>query len=145
MHTLLTPPQLEHEEPLQFSLLYAMDGNNSLKRVARIGERAVADQREFTESDYFIPTEFVERFANEVRGHQTAPDNEVQHLTTEEEPGENTQLPPGLANCTENWKAAQADSTKKAWAIFDETGIFAGACRHGIMLWIIDMKRSGEL
>ena len=30
-------------------------------------------------------------------------------------------------------------------AIFEETGIYASACRHGFMLWICDMVRSGEL
>ncbi len=44
-----------------------------------------------------------------------------------------------------NWKAAAADETKKMWAIFDETGIFICVCRHGLILWITDMVRSGEL
>ncbi|EIW75720.1 hypothetical protein CONPUDRAFT_26328, partial [Coniophora puteana RWD-64-598 SS2] len=34
---------------------------------------------------------------------------------------------------------------KKSWGIFDETGIFACACRHGFIVWIADMVRSGEL
>ncbi|EKM48880.1 uncharacterized protein PHACADRAFT_59495, partial [Phanerochaete carnosa HHB-10118-sp] len=34
---------------------------------------------------------------------------------------------------------------KKMWKIFKETGIFVAACRHGFMLWIIDMMHSGEL
>ncbi|KAG6882148.1 hypothetical protein C0993_011756 [Termitomyces sp. T159_Od127] len=47
--------------------------------------------------------------------------------------------------CAENWKAAAAESNKKMWAIFEETSIFVGACRHGLILWIMDMLRSGEL
>jgi hypothetical protein len=31
------------------------------------------------------------------------------------------------------------------WGLFDEAGIFAGACRHGPVLWVIDMVCSGEL
>ncbi|KAG2364871.1 hypothetical protein BDR07DRAFT_1278689 [Suillus spraguei] len=31
------------------------------------------------------------------------------------------------------------------WAIFDGTGIFIAACRHGIMLWYADMVKSGKL
>ncbi len=31
------------------------------------------------------------------------------------------------------------------WAVFNETGIFASACRHGQILWITDMIRSGKL
>ncbi|KAG2351418.1 hypothetical protein BDR07DRAFT_1236916, partial [Suillus spraguei] len=34
---------------------------------------------------------------------------------------------------------------KKMWAIFDETGIFITACRHGSMLWYANMIKSGEL
>ena len=47
--------------------------------------------------------------------------------------------------CTTNWKAAADDSKKRMWAIFDETGIFSCACRHGFCLWNADMVRSGEL
>jgi hypothetical protein len=41
-----------------------------------------------------------------------------------------------------NWKAA---GEKGTWGIFKESGIFASACRHGLILWIIDMVQSGEL
>jgi hypothetical protein len=34
--------------------------------------------------------------------------------------------------------------TKRAWGIFDETGIFLSLCRHGFVLAIADMVRSGE-
>ncbi|KIP01438.1 hypothetical protein PHLGIDRAFT_38684, partial [Phlebiopsis gigantea 11061_1 CR5-6] len=34
---------------------------------------------------------------------------------------------------------------KRMWAIFEEAGIFACACRHGLILWLVDMVRSGEL
>jgi hypothetical protein len=47
--------------------------------------------------------------------------------------------------CTENWKAAADEAKKQTWGIFKETGIFACACRHGMILWIVDMVRSGEL
>ncbi|KAG6857076.1 hypothetical protein C0991_004818, partial [Blastosporella zonata] len=50
-----------------------------------------------------------------------------------------------LSSCTINWKAAASDEKKKMWAIFDEAGIFASACRHGFILWIADMIQSGEL
>ena len=56
-------------------------------------------------------------------------------------------VPPesSLSSCTRNWKAASAEEKKKMWAVFDETGIFASACPHGLILWIADMVRSGEL
>ena len=50
-----------------------------------------------------------------------------------------------LAQCVKNWKAAAEDDKKRMWAIFDEAGVFACACRHGFVLWILDMIRSGEL
>ena len=50
-----------------------------------------------------------------------------------------------LAQCVKNWKAAAEDDKKRMWAIFDEAGVFACACRHGLVLWILDMIRSGEL
>ncbi|OSD05539.1 hypothetical protein PYCCODRAFT_1362075, partial [Trametes coccinea BRFM310] len=31
-----------------------------------------------------------------------------------------------------------------SWGIFEETGIFASACRHGLILWLVDMIRCGE-
>ena len=53
--------------------------------------------------------------------------------------------PEGRSSCTRNWKAAQADDKKRSWGIFEENGIFASACPHGLILWLIDMVRSGEL
>jgi hypothetical protein len=37
------------------------------------------------------------------------------------------------------------DITSKMWGVFDETGIFVALCRHGFVLLIVDMVRSGEL
>jgi hypothetical protein len=34
---------------------------------------------------------------------------------------------------------------KKMWGVFDETGVFASACPHGFVLWLVDMIQSGEL
>ncbi|KAI0371593.1 hypothetical protein BV20DRAFT_1035224 [Pilatotrama ljubarskyi] len=99
--------RLADEPPQTFSRMYCMDGNNSLKRMRTLGGRKTGDSRIFEDSDYFLPKEYVERFAHE--------------------------------------KAAQSDEKKRSWDIFDETGIFASACRHGFILWIIDMVHSGEL
>jgi Kyakuja-Dileera-Zisupton transposase len=35
--------------------------------------------------------------------------------------------------------------TARMWGIFDETGIFLALCRHGFVLVVADMVRSGEL
>lgn len=35
--------------------------------------------------------------------------------------------------------------TAKMWGIFDETGVFLALCRHGFVLLVADMIKSGEL
>jgi hypothetical protein len=35
--------------------------------------------------------------------------------------------------------------TARMWGIFDETGVFLCLCRHGFVLLVADMVRSGEL
>ena len=47
--------------------------------------------------------------------------------------------------CATRWANLADDSTKKMWGTFGETGIFAMPCRHGIMLQVCDMVKSGEL
>jgi hypothetical protein len=37
------------------------------------------------------------------------------------------------------------DVTAWAYGMYDETGIFPVLCRHGFMLVIVDMVKSGEL
>lgn len=176
--------------------MYAIDGNSSLKRVV-IGSREAADTRVLDDSTYFLSNEYVNRFANEVRGRRTknrtvrkrtsddSSDDEDPPSDAETEDGDPTDglvgtpqqaepnvptlpiepasssAPPvaaaspptaqealrikQLEHCVKNWKAASAEEKKKMWAIFDESGIFASVCRHGLVLWIADMVRSGEL
>ena len=132
-----------------------MDGNNSLKRLFKIGGRDPTNLREFLGSDYYLTAEFVDRFKDEVKSHQSQKNPQPAESAedgdsdwTDDEDAEGT--PADVQddrhkNCTKNWKAAADDAKKKMWAIFEETGIFACACRHGLVLWIIDMIRSGEL
>ena len=47
--------------------MYAIDGNNSLKRMRLAADRVAADDRVLTDSDYFLSQEYVDRFAHEVR------------------------------------------------------------------------------
>lgn len=131
--------QLEDKEPLVFSRIFCFDGNNSLKRVAKFGDREVADRREFSESDYYLSSDFVDRYKDEVKGG-AVPSREPSEDHGPEEPDDGP-----LDHCTRNWKAAARDEDKKMWGIFDESGIFASACRHGFILWIADMIKSGEL
>ncbi|KAG6863691.1 hypothetical protein C0993_010615 [Termitomyces sp. T159_Od127] len=163
---------LEDEPPLRFSRMFVLDGNNSLKRVGLPGDQQVGDLRTFEESDYYLSHKFVDRFANEVKKHQpdssngahtdgahTLNNNAHTHADTEQSticdtitspPDDDAGDPTDGAHtlntpCAENWKAAATEANKKMWAIFDESGVFASACRHGFILWIVDMIQSGEL
>ncbi|KAH9850690.1 hypothetical protein C2E23DRAFT_734479 [Lenzites betulinus] len=149
-------------EPVQvFSRLFCMDGNNSLKRMRPLGGRKVGDDRVFSDSDYYLPQGFVDGYANEVHSktrqsdaRPSSPDINGDRLDSLDvdvdiqdtgAEGDPTDGDPTITTCTKNWKAAQSDDKKRSWDVFEETGVFVSACRHGFILWIIDMVRSGEL
>ncbi|KAL7283107.1 LOW QUALITY PROTEIN: hypothetical protein ACG7TL_002532 [Trametes sanguinea] len=148
--------KLEDEEPEMFTRLICMDGNNSLKRMAPPGKRSTGDTRLF-QSDYILPCEFVDRYANEVKARQQQPRTDLLEHTEGEgseddcedgpdSDGDPTDGATGVPSpCASHWKAASADDKKRMWGVFEETGIFACACRHGLILWVVDMVRSGEL
>jgi len=117
-----------------------MDGNNSLKRIAR---KCVADTRVLDDNDYFISIEYVNRYANEVKP-QSQKDTEPLGAEGHDggDPTDGVRVP---HTCAERWKTAMADLVRRLWALFEETGGFAACCRHGFLLWIMDMIRSGEL
>ncbi|RDX46383.1 hypothetical protein OH76DRAFT_1356170 [Lentinus brumalis] len=145
------------EEPPTFNRMIVMDGNNSLKRVATSGGRQQADLRVFEDHDYFLPRDFVDQYANEVKSRQVPrkpelvedphamPEAESEDEAAPEAEGDPTDGAEQLGACASNWKAAAADEKKRMWSIYDESGIFASACRHSLILWIADMVRSGEL
>ncbi|KAI0346613.1 hypothetical protein BDW22DRAFT_1462444 [Trametopsis cervina] len=147
--------KLEDEPPLRFSRMYAMDGNNSLKRLATTSDRVAADTRILDDSTYFVSRQFVDRYANEIRGRnvkgpavKTRDDNSSDEEVDDGEGGTQVEGDPtdGLQQqCVDNWKSAAKEESKRMWSIFDESGVFASACRHGLILWIMDMVKSGEL
>jgi hypothetical protein len=47
--------------------------------------------------------------------------------------------------CISRWRNAGPDVRKRIFQMFDESGLFLCACRHGIVLLMCDMIRSGEL
>ncbi len=156
---LMTSLQLQGEPVQIFGRMFCMDGNNSLKRMAPVGKRVVGDTRMFSDSDYYLPVEFVNRFANEVKTRQVParPDLKARDEVSDDEDAA-PPAPEGEAGgdptdgasgeptpCASNWKAAAVDEAKRSWAIFEETGIFVCACPHGFVLWLVDMIRSGEL
>src|SRR5271155_1366031 len=136
--------------------MFAMDANFSLKRMAS-GNRNEGDTRVFNESDYFLQPEEVERYVDEVmssrnasRGTAVKPGTTGPDGDMSEDEGDDQGDPTDgdrvdVSGCTVRWKAAASDEKKKMWAIFEECGQFASACCHGMMLWITDLIRCGEL
>ena len=123
-----------------------MDGNNSLKRIRQVGSYAIADHRVF-DGDYFLAQENVDKFANEVkRKAPEEPEEDAPEIEQDSEGDPTDGAQPGITvACADNWKASQAGEVQRMWNIYEETGIFAAACRHGLILWLADMVRSGEL
>jgi hypothetical protein len=111
--------------------MFVVDANSSLRRFACVGERAIADTRTF-QSDYYLSPAFVDQFKDEVAAAAAA-------ATASRKDTDNAN---GSAVCPTNWKAAAELGT---WGVFQESGLFASACRHGLILWIADLIRSGEL
>ena len=115
---------------LVFRRMYAMDGNDSLKRIVHVGSREIGDTRCFTHSDYYILPKEVDQWAEEVGSESSAGEEEVEDKTNEDDKksdstnGWNSEQGP----CANNWKAAQSDSNKRTWGVFAETGLFASAC-----------------
>ena len=129
--------------------MLVLDGNNSLKRMKSNhgGQREVGDVRELEDSDYFLSNTYINSFENEIRRPGTTHvKEEVGDETIDGDEGYITEAGgPELENCASNWKAAASMEKKRMWGVFDETGIFAGACPHGFLLWLVDMVQSGEL
>ncbi|THU87844.1 hypothetical protein K435DRAFT_821823 [Dendrothele bispora CBS 962.96] len=157
--------ELENEPHTSFTRMWVVDSNNSLKHIKGINGREIADTHVFT-SDLFLEPEFVDKFAKEVRtsvgddsGKDRGEDDDgdeannrdndnATEKVNEGDPtdGNGEDLDPVLAkvlgDCAEKWKASAKEESKKMWAIFKESGIFARACRHGFILWIADMIES---
>jgi len=101
-----------------------MDGNNSAKRMDHAGH---ADRRVFP-STYMISRADVDMFKDDVRTRSG------QRGNAERDGG----------SCADAWQAASAvdEGTVK---VFEQTGIFLSACRHGMILTCVEMLHSGEL
>ncbi|KAI6027273.1 hypothetical protein BKA83DRAFT_4576942 [Pisolithus microcarpus] len=128
--------KLTDEPELKFKLLYAMDGNDSLKCVIRrlpdeiegghpLLSHDLPTGQVLTSSRY-LSREFVNRFA--VAG------------STDPFSDEDSDANP----CAGRWKNMDDAKTRKVWGVYDETGIFLAVCHHGTCLLIADMVQSGE-
>ncbi|KAI6125002.1 hypothetical protein EDD16DRAFT_1763245, partial [Pisolithus croceorrhizus] len=131
--------KLTDEPELKFKLLYAMDGNDSLKRVLRRLPDEIADNYpplshdlptgQIITSSRYLCREYVDRFA--MAGSKDPVSNES---AKDSDPNP----------CAGRWKNMDDAKTKKTWGVYDETGIFMAVCCHGTSLLIADMVQSGE-
>ncbi|KAJ7839995.1 hypothetical protein B0H14DRAFT_2587736 [Mycena olivaceomarginata] len=134
--------KLEGEPHLEILLLCTKDGNNSLKRFEKLERRkgkkvpGPSKEREETrkvDSDYILPCEDINRWGKK------GVDEMMKGFVPDEEW---TDEPDG---CSERWENMKEAVTGKAWAMYDETGIFLLLCRHGFVLLVADMVHSGEM
>ncbi|KAK7001735.1 hypothetical protein R3P38DRAFT_3326661 [Favolaschia claudopus] len=130
--------KLEGEMKLVFQMLLTMDGNDSLKRgvnengESTRGECERPDPRaEDAGGTYFLRRDEVDKWAKEVLATLV---KKPKGSTKEEE-----------SECQERWKNMSEELTAKMWGVFDETGVFLALCRHGFVILIADMVKSGEL
>ncbi|KAJ6559007.1 hypothetical protein B0H10DRAFT_1846229, partial [Mycena sp. CBHHK59/15] len=140
--------KLEGGACLIFQMLFTMDGNDSLKRILRRSKLAeeVEDEegnisragpsKERTDTrvppgDYYLGREKVDKWTREVIANLLGDEVNL------DDDGDNP--------CAERWKNMVNGLTAHMWGIFDETGIFLALCRHGFVLLVADMVRSGEL
>ncbi|KAJ7626234.1 hypothetical protein B0H17DRAFT_844672, partial [Mycena rosella] len=117
------------EPPLKYSALAAMDVNNSLKLVDvsfQSGTPRTDDQK--STSFRWLTPQQVDCFKDEVL-----------------EGTEADELAKCVNTCVERWRAAGPEACKKMFALFAIAGIFISVCRHGHVLVMCDMIRSGEL
>ncbi|KDQ10625.1 hypothetical protein BOTBODRAFT_91928, partial [Botryobasidium botryosum FD-172 SS1] len=127
--------ECEDEPGLMFRRLLTMDGNNSAKRFANAG---VSDQRQF-ESDYFLSDEVVDSFSDALPDRGKKKTGSAAYDDPDPTAGDPE------SDCTDRWKNANSERTRAMWKAFDESGIFACVCRHGFIVGIANMRRSGEL
>ena len=136
---------------VSFSVLYTTDSNDSMKRIPH--REPVPEP---TAEEALATTEGIVQpilgASSELKDCQTAGrgiyltreqvDEWAKEVLMEEVPGfdDDNENP-----CAERWRNMKTELTAKMWGIFEETGLFLALCRHGFVLILVDMVRSGEL
>jgi len=136
-------------------MLYTVDGNDSLKRVLW-REAAPEPTAQAPVAEAPATMEGVAQpllgASSEVQDSRTAGrgvyltreqvDEWAKEVLMEEVPGFDFD---DDNPCAERWQNMKTELTAKMWGIFEETGLFLALCRHGFVLILVDMVRSGEL
>ncbi|CAL1709575.1 unnamed protein product [Somion occarium] len=145
---------LENEDPLTYALQVSMDGNQSLKLVDDHFRRgpSLADTRSGI-SDIWLNPEEVDIFKNEVGKPQQSQrntgdahdiDDDIDWVNIADHT-DSADVTLSTDECVKRWRNAGPEARKKMFALFAVTGVFVCLCRHGQLLAICDMIRSGEL
>lgn len=149
--------QVPGEVELKPKYLTAGDGNMSMRHTDGAGH---ADARRFP-SKYFLTSERVAKFERDVAEKPGLKEAAAEARAAKQAAAlsalegvnlESNQPVDALAQqrvgvikpCVDNWTAANAvkEGTNK---VFDVTGGYLTACRHGLILSVIEMIKSGEL
>ncbi|KAJ6590434.1 hypothetical protein DFH09DRAFT_1306980 [Mycena vulgaris] len=140
---------VQGEPELKIPFMATFDGNNSLSRFERRekveldedGTCAPGTSKERLDNrvapgDYYLPREEVKKWGKEGL-RELMKDFSVER---EGDEGEAEEL-----GCSERWQNMKEDVTARAYGMYDETGFFPALCRHGFVLKVVDMVKSGEL
>ncbi|KAJ7894458.1 hypothetical protein B0H14DRAFT_2334388 [Mycena olivaceomarginata] len=136
--------KLEGEPFLKIPLMGTFDGNNSFSRFW-LREKVELDKGVFTPGaskervddhvapgDYYLMREDTDKWAKE--GVEDLMRSFASNAEDKEEDG-----------FSERWQNMKEDVTSHTYGMYDETGFFPVLCRHGFVLKVVDMVRSGEL
>ncbi|KAI5822913.1 hypothetical protein K523DRAFT_256164, partial [Schizophyllum commune Tattone D] len=144
--------ELDGETPLAPRILAAMDGNNSLKLIDDTFRKGNTQQDSRSlQSWRWLEVDYVNHFASEVADAQarTKPPSDVVDDSTDDVAWlneiETKEVNTCVNTCVERWKNLGPEARKKMLSLFSVSGIFLCVCRHGHVLVMCDMIRSGEL
>ncbi|KZP06663.1 hypothetical protein FIBSPDRAFT_764032 [Athelia psychrophila] len=128
--------KLQDEPDMKFSMLWAMDGNDSLKRFERraapeedgplLGASVESIDTRTVPGNVYLSRPYIDKWAMKPGDKNRDPE--------EDNPGP----------CRERWKNMKPEATARSWGCFGETGVFTAFCRHGFCLTIADMYCMGE-
>jgi hypothetical protein len=128
------------------------DGNNSLslyERRERVededGSCVPGESKERLDDrvppgDYYLMREDVNKWGED--GEENLMKSFSADAAENGEVEENEEVESG---CSESWQNMKEDVTSRAYGMYDETGFFPALCRHGFVLKVVDMVKSGEL
>ncbi|KAJ7726079.1 hypothetical protein B0H14DRAFT_2269523, partial [Mycena olivaceomarginata] len=137
--------KLEGEPFLKIPLMGTFDGNNSLSRFW-LHEKVELDKGVFTPGaskervdncvapgDYYLMRDNVDKW-----GKEGVEDLMKSFTSNAEDDNEED-------GCSERWQNMKEDVTSRTYGMYNETGFFPALCRHGFVLKVVDMVKSGEL